>query len=57
MTKKVYYSKLIEVIETKAVVGKGTSEDPVRTVVSYWTKDGKLLTVKDPQEDNTSTIE
>ena len=36
-------AELVEVIRTENVEGKGTEEDPVRTVVRYWDKDGTLL--------------
>lgn len=32
-----------EVIKTTTVEGKGTKEDPVRTIVRYWDKKGKLI--------------
>ncbi len=36
-------AKIISVIETKALRGKGTETDPERTVTQYWGFDGKLL--------------
>lgn len=36
-----------EVIKTTTVEGKGTKEDPVRTVVRYWDKNGKLIAEHD----------
>lgn len=36
-------AELVEVIRTENVEGKGTEEDPVRTVVRYWEKNGKLI--------------
>ncbi len=41
-------AKIISVIETKALRGKGTDEDPERTVIQYWGFDGKLLAEHDP---------
>lgn len=38
--------KEVKVIRTETVEGKGTKEDPVRTVVRYWTKDGDMLVEK-----------
>lgn len=32
-----------KVIKTENVEGRGTEEDPVRTVVRYWDENGKLL--------------
>ena len=40
--------QIIEVIKTKTAVGNGTEEDPVRTVVQYWDKEGKLIGTEDP---------
>jgi hypothetical protein len=36
-------AEMVEVIKTETVEGKGTKEDPVRTVIRYWDKDGTLL--------------
>lgn len=36
-------AKIIEVIETKALRGRGTEADPVRYVLQYWSFEGKLL--------------
>ncbi len=36
-------AKIISVIETKALRGKGTEKDPERIVTQYWGFDGKLL--------------
>jgi hypothetical protein len=39
----------IQVIRTSnKTVGGGSKEDPVRTVVQYWTIDGELLDECDP---------
>lgn len=38
-------AKIIEVIQTITLEGKGTLEDPCREVTRYWTKEGKLLSV------------
>ena len=40
--------QITEVIKTKTAVGVGTEEDPVRTVVQYWDKEGKLIGEEDP---------
>jgi hypothetical protein len=42
-----YYSKVIEVIETTRMVGKGIVGDPYRRIFEYWTLDGNLLALKD----------
>lgn len=36
-------AEIVEVIRTENVEGNGTEEDPVRTVVRYWEKSGKLI--------------
>ena len=36
-------AEIVEVIRTETTEGKGTKEDPVRTVVRYWDRDGILL--------------
>lgn len=36
-------AKVLQVIETKALEGNGTSEDPCRITTQYWSLDGKLL--------------
>lgn len=36
-------AETVEVIRTENAEGGGTKEDPVRTVVRYWDKDGTLL--------------
>lgn len=40
--------KVVQVIETMALYGKGTLEDPLRDVMAYHSLDGKLLAVYDP---------
>lgn len=40
-------AKVVQVIETKALKGLGTEEDPARIVVQYWSFDGKLLAEND----------
>lgn len=42
-------AKAIQVIETLCVRGAGTEESPVRTVVQYWSMEGKLLAENDPE--------
>lgn len=36
-------ARVIQVIETISVRGKGTVNDPMRPVRQYWSFDGKLL--------------
>lgn len=38
--------KIVEVIRTETVEGKGTKDDQVRTVVRYWDKNGTLIAEK-----------
>ena len=42
-------ARVVEVIELRVCVGKGTEENPNRVVTEYWSKGGKLLAVNDPQ--------
>ena len=42
-------ARMVNVIELRVCVGKGTEENPNRVVTEYWSKDGKLLVVSDPQ--------
>ncbi len=44
-------AKVIEVIETKSLIGAGTEKDPVRFIYQYWDFEGKLLASKDTLED------
>lgn len=41
-------ARVIQVIETEAIAGRGTADDPVRAVLQYWSFDGELLAVNDP---------
>ena len=41
-------AEVIQVIHTRALVGRGTPEDLVRHLDQYWPFDGKLLAVYDP---------
>ena len=43
-------AKVIQVIETKALKGEGTQENPARTVIQYWDLDGNLLAERDNYE-------
>lgn len=36
-------AKVIQVIETTALIGGGTASDPCRLVTQYWDLEGKLL--------------
>lgn len=41
-------AKVIKVIRTEALIGKGTETDPVRLIYQYWDFKGNLLAEKDP---------
>lgn len=41
-------ARVIQVIETTALRGKGTAEDKCREVKQYWDFDGKFLAENDP---------
>ena len=40
---------VIQVIEVKTTIGKGTERDPNRIIAEYWSLDGVLLAVYDPE--------
>ncbi len=39
--------KVIEVIEITCLAGTGTTQDPGRLILQYWTLDGRLLAISD----------
>lgn len=41
-------ARVIQVIETKALCGAGTEEDPCRWLTQYWSLEGELLAERDP---------
>lgn len=41
-------AKLIPVIETRSLRGRGTEDDVCREVIQYWDLNGKLLAENDP---------
>ena len=43
-------ARVIQVIETNAIRGRGTTDDPVRGVLQYWSMEGILLAENDPWE-------
>ena len=45
--KGTYSTKVIRVIETKSICGKGTTDNPIHMLVQYWDFDGNLLAVRD----------
>ena len=42
-------AKLIEVIESHTLKGKGTDDSPLRNVYQLFTKDGELISEHDPK--------
>ncbi len=44
-------AKVMQVIETKSLIGAGTEKDPVRFIYQYWDFEGNLLASKDTVED------
>ena len=41
-------AKVIQVIETISIRGRGTANDPVRAVKQLWNFDGSLIAENDP---------
>lgn len=39
--------KVMQVIETESIIGKGIPEDPVRLIYQYWDFKGNLLAQND----------
>ncbi len=48
-------AKVIKVIRTEIIKGNG-KESPVRTVIQYWTLNGKLIVEFDPYLEDTSSL-
>lgn len=42
-------AKVIQVIRTTAMRGKGNEDDPCRIVIQYWSLDGEMLAECDPE--------
>lgn len=42
-------AKVIQVIQTTALIGDGTESDPNRFVTQYWSLEGNLLAQFDPE--------
>ena len=43
-------AKVIQIIQTTALAGDGSPENPCRRVVQYWDFDGTLLFTQDPED-------
>ena len=41
-------AKVIQVIVTEAIEGRGIEDDPILSVLQYWSLDGELLAKVDP---------
>lgn len=48
------FACIMEVIRVVQTKGRGTDEDPYRTEVSYWSKDGHLIARMDINDDPCS---
>lgn len=44
-------AKVMKVIRTKAIIGLGTKEDPVRYIYQYWDFKGNILAIYDTLEE------
>lgn len=44
-------AKVIKVIQTKSLIGRGSQKDPVRYIYQYWDFEGKLLASWDTLDD------
>lgn len=42
--------KIVKVIRVIKTIGTGRKENPVRTIIQYWTLNGKLITTIDDYE-------
>lgn len=40
-------AKIIKIIQTKSLIGRGTKEDPARFIYQYWDFKGNLLAEND----------
>lgn len=45
-------AKVIKVIRTESIIGRGTKQDPVRCIYQYWDLKGELLAEKDTLSTN-----
>ena len=45
-------AKVIKVIRTESIIGRGIQEDPVRHIYQYWDFKGNLLASHDTLKDN-----
>ena len=47
-------ARIVEVIETKSLIGEGTSHDPCRAAIQYWHKNGELNATIDSMRKETT---
>lgn len=45
-------AKVMKVIRTESIIGKGIPEDPVRVIYQYWDFKGRLLAKYDTLNEN-----
>lgn len=45
-------AKVIKVIQTQGLIGRGTKEDPARIIYQYWDFKGNLLAYKDTLDES-----
>lgn len=50
--KRIKRAEIVEVIRIRQAVGEGTPKDPVREVVQYWEKTGKMIAEMDTYEES-----
>lgn len=50
-------ARVIRVIETKSLRGRGTKDDTSRLVTQYWDFQGNLLAEYDPEAETIVTLE
>lgn len=50
-------ARVIRVIETKSLRGRGTKSDTSRLVTQYWDFQGHLLAENDPEAETIVTLE
>ena len=47
-------ARIVEVIETRSLMGEWTESDPYRAVIQYWHKNGDLIATIDPLRKESS---
>mgnify|MGYP003185227036 CR=1 FL=1 len=49
-------ARVIQVIETLSLKGRGADQDPCRAVTQYWSLEGELLATVDPVKETEAEI-